>query len=126
MDRYLLEDYISAFYGAQPEHLWLRYPSFSVFRHGHNRKWFAVVMTVRASCLGIEGAGTVDIVNLKCGRENYFNVTETAGVYPAYHMCKGQWISVLLDGTVSAEKLKELIDLSHRLTGGIDKNGGKA
>ena len=71
MDRYLLEDFISRHYGAEPEHLWMRYPSFAVFRHAENRKWFAVVMTVNAACLVIKSDAPIDIVNLKCGRERY-------------------------------------------------------
>ncbi|MBQ3195677.1 MAG: MmcQ/YjbR family DNA-binding protein [Clostridia bacterium] len=126
MDRYLLEDYISHFYKAEPEHLWMRYPSYAVFRHAENSKWFAVVMTVSSACLGIKSGGAVDIVNLKCGRENYELLCQKAGIYPAYHMCKGQWISVALDGTVAESELKELLALSHRLTKGGERDGGKA
>ena len=125
MDRYLFEDYISTFYGAEPEHLWLRYPDYAVFRHAENRKWFAVVMRVRSACFGINGGGTLDVVNLKCGRENYELLCQKAGIYPAYHMCKGQWISVALDGTVAESELKELLALSHRLTKGGERDGSK-
>ena len=38
------------------------------------------------------------------------------GIFPAYHMSKTCWISVLLDGTVSEETLSFLIDVSYELT----------
>ena len=38
------------------------------------------------------------------------------GIFPAYHMSKTCWISVLLDGTVSEETLSFLIDISFELT----------
>lgn len=41
------------------------------------------------------------------------------GILPAYHMNKEHWITILLDGTVSKEKICELIDISYELTGKI-------
>lgn len=37
------------------------------------------------------------------------------GVYHGYHMNKAHWISVLLDGSVPAERIFPLIDASYRL-----------
>ncbi len=118
MDRYLLEDYIYTTYGAEPEHLWFRYPSYAVFRHSENRKWFCVIMTVSKAKLGIKEEGLLDIVNLKCGLNQAPSLVQVSGIYPAYHMSKGHWISVSLDGTVAEELIKSLIDTSFRLTKG--------
>lgn len=38
-------------------------------------------------------------------------------ILPAYHMNKENWITILLDGTVSKGKICELIDISYELTG---------
>ncbi len=38
------------------------------------------------------------------------------GFLPAYHMNKEHWITILLDGSVEREKIKQLIDLSYELT----------
>ena len=38
------------------------------------------------------------------------------GIFPAYHMSKTCWISVLLDGSVDADTLAFLIDISFELT----------
>ena len=38
------------------------------------------------------------------------------GIYPAYHMSKTHWVSVLLDGSASEDTLSFLIDVSFDLT----------
>ena len=40
------------------------------------------------------------------------------GIFPGYHMHKGNWITVLLDGTVSMDKIELLLDISYDLTNG--------
>lgn len=90
--------------------------SIVVFRHSGNRKWFAVIMTVPKIKLGILGEGTVDIVNLKCDEGVSYSVLQEEGIYPAYHMNKRHWISVLLDGSVDDDTVLWLLDISHILT----------
>lgn len=43
------------------------------------------------------------------------------GIMPAYHMNKLHWISVLLDGSVPEEKVRELIDMSFMATASAKK-----
>ena len=38
------------------------------------------------------------------------------GILPAYHMNKEHWITILLDGTVTIQKICDLIALSYDLT----------
>jgi len=52
-------------YSRKPEYLWKRYPGYAVFRHEDNQKWFAVIMDVRRSRLGLFGDDPVDIINVK-------------------------------------------------------------
>lgn len=116
VDRIEVECYIEGEYGVEPEHPWETHPMHEVFRHVDNRKWFALVMEVPAEKLGIEGGGFVDVVNLKCDPLEARALQEEPGFYPAYHMNKRLWISVLLDGSVPAERVKALIDGSFELT----------
>ena len=44
----------------------------------------------------VESDEAVDVVNLKLPIEMFGSFGATAGVYPAYHMNKAHWISVLL------------------------------
>ena len=75
-----------------------------VLRHGDNRNWFALIMKVSMRKFGFDSDRTVDIVNLKLPVEMIGSFSKEDGVYPAYHMNKLHWISVLLsaaaDGTV--------------------------
>ena len=114
MNRKELESYIVDKYSVEPEYPWQSAPSFAVFRHSNNKKWFAVIMTITKDKLGFDSTENIDIVNLKC--DPLMNVTSEAGVFPAYHMSKTHWISVALDGTVEKEKLEWLLDLSFDLS----------
>ena len=68
----------------------------AVFRHGDNRKWFALSMQVSRRKFGIDSDEVIDVVNLKLPTEMFGSFGASDGVYPAYHMNKLHWISVLL------------------------------
>ena len=55
------------------------------------------------------------LVSLKCDPLLSGSLRAEPGFFPAYHMSKEHWISVLLD-TVDDEKLRFLIDMSWELT----------
>ncbi|MBR3145427.1 MAG: MmcQ/YjbR family DNA-binding protein [Clostridia bacterium] len=121
-------DYIKNQYGADPEYLWMWFPDYAVFRHKSNRKWFAFTGSLSIKKLGVDEDRTVDILNLKMNDEMTVDFLKSqAGIFPGYHMSRGKWITVLLDGTVQIENIKTLIDESYRVTN-IKikaKNGGK-
>ena len=96
----------------------------TVFRHGENRKWFAIVMTIPKSKLGLSADGMIDVVNVKCDPEVIYSFHSEPGMYPAYHMNKRHWITAALDGTAEEEKIKWLLDISYDLTG-IKRNNKK-
>ena len=116
MDRKLLFQHCKDAYGTTPEYLWERYPSYAVLRHRSNRKWYAVVMEIPFKRLGVMRDGNVDVINLKLGEAMVGSVRDERGIFPAYHMAKGAWVSVLLDGTVPDETILALLDISHELT----------
>ena len=116
MNRRELENYISNAYGVSADYPWIKYPSFAVYRHNSNKKWFAVIMTIDKSKLSILGGGQINVVNLKCEPIILNSALNERGFYPAYHMNKEHWLPVALDGTVSEEKIKFFLSLSHELT----------
>ena len=65
MDRKELEERILDTYGVSPEYPWIKYPFFSVFRNKSNKKWFAVIMTIEKSKLGIKEDGQIDVVDFQ-------------------------------------------------------------
>ena len=68
----------------------------AVLRHGDNRKWYAIVMRVSRRKFGFDSDEVIDVINLKLPTEMFGSFGAADGVYPAYHMNKLHWISVLL------------------------------
>ena len=116
MNREELEKYITENYNANAEFLWAKYPDYAIFRHNSNRKWFVLIMTISKEKLGLPECDMIDIMNVKCETIMINSFRAEKGIYAAYHMNKANWISVSLDGSVSDEKVKMLIDMSFRLT----------
>ena len=116
MIRKSVEIYIQKTYGSMSEYPWPKYPGYAVYRHNDNKKWFAVVMNISGRKLGIDCDDIFNVMNVKCDPVLIGSLILEKGFYPAYHMNKLYWISVLLDGTVNDEQIKGLIDMSFDLT----------
>ena len=117
MNREELAVYLVDTYGAESEQLFAKYPSFLVFRHKGNRKWFAVIIDIPRKNLALTGDGEISVVNLKCDTRLIGSFRMEPGIYPGLHMNKAHWLTVALDGTVEDEKIKFLVDMSCELTG---------
>ena len=116
MNREELEVYILNYYATQPDYPWADTPRAAVFRHAGNRKWFALVKEVPRDKLGLAGTEKLDIVNFKCDPILISSLRGETGIFPAYHMNKASWITAALDGSVPAETIKLLLDVSYELT----------
>ena len=121
MDKAAFLAYARDRYGAEPENPFSTDFDGFIFRHAHNRKWYAVEMEVPRSKLGLEGEEIVPFVCLKCGPLLGGSFQGERGVVPAWHMNKNHWIGVLLDGTAEAETLQALLEISYELTNGKNK-----
>ena len=87
----------------------------AVFRHTGNKKWFALVMRVSRRKFGFDSDEVIDVVNLKLPTEMYGSFGAADGVYPAYHMNKLHWISVLLPDAPD-EVVQFLVNVSFEAT----------
>ena len=83
-------------YGTSPDYPFDEDFETAVLRHGDNRKWYAIVMRVSRRKFGFDSDEVIDVVNLKLPTEMFGSFGAADGVYPAYHMNKLHWISVLL------------------------------
>ena len=108
-------------YHTEPEHLWAKYPGYVVLRHTDNKKWYAVIMDVPRNKLGLDGMEYVDILDVKADPVMAGSFLHEEGIMPGYHMHKGNWITVLLDGTVPMNIIELLLDTSFELTSGKKK-----
>ena len=135
MTRENLKDYILSTYNATSDYPWLRYPSYEVFRHQANKKWFALLADVPDSVFGPPLApGTansvshpakrkkkqaetqmITILNIKCDSMLASSLRSNTGIHAAYHMNKDKWISIEI-ATVPEETIKLLLDMSFDAT----------
>ena len=83
-------------YGTSPDYPFDKDFETAVLRHADNRKWYAIVMRVSRRKFGFESDEVIDVVNMKLPTEMFGSFGADDGVYPAYHMNKLHWISVLL------------------------------
>ena len=109
-------EYVFTQYGTKPEYLWKTHPDYAVLRHADNRKWYAIVMNVEKSSLGLKGTGKLPMMNVKCSPEMLSIFLPQAGFLPAYHMNKNHWLTVLLDGSVEKDAILFLLNASFDLT----------
>jgi predicted DNA-binding protein (MmcQ/YjbR family) len=116
MNRFQLESLIAEHYGTEAEYPWAEHPSYGVFRHLENRKWFAVIMTIPYSKLYSSRTGRAEVVNLKCNPKDALMLHAHPCIFPAYHMHKGHWISVVLDDRMEEGTLSKLLEQSFLLT----------
>lgn len=115
MYRQAVIDYAAERYQTEPVYLWQKHPGFAVLRHEQGGKWYAVLMAVEASKLGLAGGG-IPLMNVKAAPDLVHELRGQTGFLPAYHMNKTHWLSVRLDGTVDMQTLTTLLDGSYVLT----------
>ena len=97
MDRNEFFKLCSDNYGTMPDYPFEKDFETAVFRHSDNKKWFALFMKVPYIKFGLNKEGSTEVVNLKIPPEMFGSFSEDEGVYPAYHMNKAHWISVLIE-----------------------------
>lgn len=103
-------------YGTQPDYPFHHFPDYAALRHDSDGKWYALIMNVPMNKIGMAGTEYVDILDLKCAKDDVERLQKQHGVIPAYHMNKDHWISIVLDGSVSADLIWKLLDASFDLT----------
>lgn len=118
-------EYVKKKYGTEPDYPFIsgRTPiAYPVLRHEDNRKIFALFMDVPMDKLGLDGTERVDIINVKMGDPLLADMlSQQTGYFHGYHISRGNWISILLDGTVPFEDICRWIDESYVVTASKQK-----
>lgn len=97
MTKQQLLEYCLSTYGTSPDYPFDEDFETAVLWHADNRKWYGLVMRVsRRKFVHDNSNEVIDVVNLKLPVEMFGSFGAADGVYPAYHMNKLHWISVLL------------------------------
>ncbi len=108
--------YAKKTYKTLPDAPFQTAPTYLVLRHADTRKWYALFMDVPGEKLGFPGSEYVDILNIKCDPVLSSSLRTGKGFLPAYHMHRENWLTILLDGTVSVKDIYPLLDLSYEAT----------
>jgi uncharacterized protein yyaQ len=111
-----VERYIKEKFDVLDEQIFPKYPNFSAFRHKKNEKWFALLMRLSASKLGLESDEMIEVLNLKCSPDLAMVLVDEEQIFKAYHMNKKHWISVNLNSKISQKTVFDLIDESFVLS----------
>lgn len=107
-------------WGILPDYPWK--DGNRVLRHPENRKWFALLMSVKGRSVGLPQEEAVSLLNVKCDPLLLGSLRMEKGFRPAYHMNKEQWLTLLLEQPGSSYDcapdalVEELLSLSFDLT----------
>ena len=115
MKRSDVERYIKEKFDVLGEQIFPKYPNFSAFRHKKNEKWFALLIEISASKLGLESDEMIEVLNLKCSPDLAMLLVDEEQIFKAYHMNKKHWISVNLNSKIPQKTVFDLIDESFEL-----------
>lgn len=109
-------DYCNNKYGGNHVNPFKKHPDILAMVNEKN-KWYALLLDVEYNKLNKNTDITtkVKILNLKYPTDNISDIIDNQNIFPAYHMNKKHWISVVLDKNIKLETIKELIDISYSL-----------
>ncbi len=114
MTRQEVFDWVRKEYGTEPEYPW--FDQNAVLRRKDNGKWYGVILEVAGSKLGLPDNDLVDVLNVKSDPMLIASLRGQTGYFPAYHMNKEKWISILLGEADLDASIRNLLALSYDLT----------
>lgn len=115
--------YAEAQYQTKPDYPFRSNPEAAVLRLPDTRKWFGLIMRVSPDKLGLPNGDDVDIINVKTDPMMLGSMLRKDGFFPAYHMNRAGWMTVLLNGTVPMAEVCAVLTASRMLV--MRKSGGK-
>ena len=109
-------DYCNNKYGENHVNPFKKHPDILAFVNEKN-KWYALMSNVEYNKLNKTSniITKVKILNVKYPTDNISDIIDNQNIFPAYHMNKKHWISIVLDKNIKLEIIKELIDISYSL-----------
>ena len=110
-----LMEYCERKFGTEPEAPWEDSPDAYTFKTAKRNKWYALFMTIPYKSLGLVAKGTLDVVNIKLPPEKVLDLIDRVHFYPAYHMNKKHWITIVLNKEVDEPLVQQLLEESYGL-----------
>lgn len=112
-----INEFIQNAFNVQPEFLWEKFPSFAAYRENKTKKWFALIGNARFTMLNknSEIADIVEVINVKIPPEKISDYLSAKGIFPAYHMNKKSWVSIVLNNSLDNKEIERLVTESYLL-----------
>lgn len=103
-------------YHNEPEFLWEKSLGHGVFRSANNQKWYGIIMNIDKGKLDKKSSGEVEVINVKLDTFMIDELLKRPGFYPSYHMNKKNWITIILDDSLTDDEIMEYVGISHKYT----------
>ena len=109
-------DYCNNKYGGNRVNPFKKHPDILALVNEKN-KWYALFLDIDYNKLNKNTDITtkVKILNVKYPTDKILEIIDNKNIFPAYHMNKKHWISIVLDKNIKFKAIKELIDISYSL-----------
>ena len=104
-------DYCNNKYGENHVNPFKKHPDILALVNEKN-KWYSLFLDVDYNKLNKNTDITtkVKILNVKYPTDKILEIIDNKNIFPAYHMNKKHWISIVIDKNIKLETIKELID----------------
>ncbi len=110
-------EFVREIYGDEPEFLWTKFPDNAIWRRKDNKKWYGAILTVAGKKIGLKSDGIEEIIDLRMNPAEAETILSRDDYYPGWHMNKKSWYTLVLNGSIPDEELKERIRESYKLAG---------
>lgn len=102
-------------YGDEPSFLWEKSPN-AVFKNSKTNKWYGLIINIDFKKIDNKKEGEIEILNIKLDKDKIQTFLKNNSFYPAYHMNKKHWISIVLNEKIADEKIIKLLEESYQYT----------
>ena len=100
-------------YNIKPKFIMKKFPNYGIFKNDKN-KWFAIIMNINRNKLD-NLFEDIEIINVKIKEIELNNLLKIKGIYKAYHMNKNNWISIILNDSLSDDFIFKLVKESYNI-----------
>lgn len=103
-------------YGNKPEFLWEKFDGSGIFRNTESKKWYGAILDVDRGKLQKGKSGIIEVLDIKLEPDEIQELLLQPNFYPAYHMNKKYWITIILDESLPDNIILDLIKKSYELS----------
>ena len=110
-----LIEFVRDTYQDELEYLWEKSPNNAIWRRKDSEKWYAALLTVSRRKLGIDSDEMAEIIDLRIEPEKLEQLLNHENYFSGWHMNKKSWYTIILDGSVPTEEIKNRLEHSYEL-----------